>query len=81
MRSFHVIVTLQFCYDLDFWQYYIGGSKHGKKRRVAIMPVTCTAAEKGHLDCTSVCCSNEMEAYIDQPIKACRVGIFYRTII
>ena len=33
-----------------------------KKSQVAIMPVECTAADKGHLDCTNVCCSNEMEA-------------------
>ena len=27
------------------------------------VPVECSAADKGHLDCTYVCCSNEMEAY------------------
>ncbi|KAL5460338.1 hypothetical protein EMCRGX_G033783 [Ephydatia muelleri] len=41
----------------------IDGSEHGEKSQVAIMPVECTAADKGHLDCTSVYCSNEMEAY------------------
>ena len=40
----------------------IEGSEHGEKSQVAIMPVECTAADKGHLDCTNVCCSNEMEA-------------------
>ena len=27
------------------------------------MPVDCTATDESQLDCTCICCSNEMEAY------------------
>ena len=37
--------------------------KDGENSEVDIMPVDCTATDEGQLDCTCICCSNEMEAY------------------
>ena len=37
--------------------------KDGENSEVDIMPVDCIATDEGQLDCTCICCSNEMEAY------------------
>ncbi|KAL5477793.1 hypothetical protein EMCRGX_G024637 [Ephydatia muelleri] len=37
--------------------------KDGENSQVDIIPVDCTATDEGQLDCTCICCSNEMEAY------------------
>ena len=37
--------------------------KDGENSQVDIIPVDSTAIDEGQLDCTCICCSNEMEAY------------------
>ena len=37
--------------------------KEGENSQVDIMPVDCTATDEGQLDCTCICCSNEIKAY------------------